>query len=133
MSGRPPRSTRADTLFPSTTLFRSTLTVNILGVEVQARVASLRTVEWDNFGLNYVLVFSPGAFDAAPHNMVATVAVAQQAEAALARSIPRAFPSASLIAVRDVVSQVKGLLTQLSQAIAQAARDRKRTSLNCRH
>src|SRR3546814_18561131 len=83
MIRRPPRSTRTDTLFPYTTLFRSlvdgqwwpadyhgpplvsieqqvaaslglalgdTLTVNILGVEVQAKVASFRTVEWDNFG-----------------------------------------------------------------------------------
>jgi len=98
-----------------------TLTVNVLGVEVQAKVASFRTVEWDNFGLNYVLVFSPGSFDAAPHNMVATVAVPPVAEAGLARSIPRAFPSASLIAVRDVVTQVTGLLTQMSQAIAAAA------------
>src|SRR3546814_7728200 len=154
MIRRPPRSTRTDTLFPYTTLFRSlvdgqwwpadyhgpplvsieqqvaaslglalgdTLTVNILGVEVQAKVASFRTVEWDNFGLNYVLVFSPGAFDAAPHNMVATVAVGPQAETALARAIPRAFPSASLIAVRDVVSQVTDLLTQMARAIAAAA------------
>ncbi|PAL22636.1 ABC transporter permease [Sphingopyxis sp. GW247-27LB] len=98
-----------------------TLTVNVLGVEVQAKVASFRTVEWDNFGLNYVLVFSPGSFDAAPHNMVATVAVPPAAETGLARSIPRAFPSASLIAVRDVVTQVTGLLTQMSQAIAAAA------------
>jgi putative ABC transport system permease protein len=98
-----------------------TLSVNVLGVEVQARVASRRTVQWDNFGLNYVLVFSPGTFDAAPHNMVATVAVDPKAEVELARSIPRAFPSASLIAVRDVVSQVTTLLTQMSQAIAAAA------------
>lgn len=98
-----------------------TLTVNVLGVEVQAKVASFRTVEWDNFGLNYVLVFSPGSFDAAPHNMVATVAVTPAAETGLARGIPRAFPSASLIAVRDVVTQVTGLLTQMSQAIAAAA------------
>ena len=98
-----------------------TLTVNVLGVEVQAKVASLRTVSWDNFGLNYVLVFSPGSFDAAPHNMVATVAVPEAAEAGLARSLPRAFPSASLIAVRDVIGQVTTLLTQMSQAIAAAA------------
>lgn len=98
-----------------------TLTVNILGVEVQAKVASFRTVDWDNFGLNYAMVFSPGTFDAAPHNMVATVAVGETAEAELARAIPRAFPSASLIAVRDVVSQVTILLTQMSQAIAAAA------------
>ncbi len=98
-----------------------TLSVNVLGVEVQAKVASFRTVNWDNFGLNYVLVFSPGTFDAAPHNMVATVAVDGVAEESLARSIPRTFPSASLIAVRDVVSQVTLLLTQMSQAIAAAA------------
>ena len=98
-----------------------TLSVNVLGVEVQAKVASFRTVEWDNFGLNYVLVFSPGTFDAAPHNMVATVAVPPKAEVELARSIPRAFPSASLIQVHDVVSQVTTLLTQMSQAIAAAA------------
>lgn len=98
-----------------------TLSVNVLGVEVQARVASFRTVEWDNFGLNYVLVFSPGTFDATPHNMVATVAVPPKAETLLARSIPRVFPSASLIQVRDVVSQVTSLLTQMSQAIAAAA------------
>ncbi|WP_283418946.1 FtsX-like permease family protein [Sphingopyxis sp. Geo48] len=98
-----------------------TLSVNVLGVEVQAKVASFRTVEWDNFGLNYVLVFSPGTFDAAPHNMVATVAVPPKAEVELAHSIPRAFPSASLIQVRDVVSQVTTLLTQMSQAIAAAA------------
>lgn len=98
-----------------------TLTVNVLGVEVQAKVASFRTVEWDNFGLNYVLVFSPGTFAAAPHNMVATVAVNRQAETELARSLPRVFPSASLIQVRDVVSQVTTLLTQMSQAIAAAA------------
>lgn len=98
-----------------------TLTVNVLGVEVQARVASLRRVEWDNFGLNYVLVFSPGTFAAAPHNLVATLALPPPAEARLAREIPRSFPSASLIAVRDVVTQVSTLLSQMSRAIAAAA------------
>src|SRR3546814_14435687 len=73
-----------------------TLSVNVLGVEVQAKVASFRTVNWDNFGLNYVLAFSPGTFAAPPHNMVATVAAGQEAEPALSRRIPPPFPSASL-------------------------------------
>lgn len=98
-----------------------TLTVNILGVEVQARLASTRRVNWENFGLNYAMVFSPGTFDAAPHNMVATVAVNDDAEAGLARSLPASFPSASLIQVRDVIGQVTTILTQMSQAIAAAA------------
>lgn len=98
-----------------------TLTVNILGVEVQARIASFRTVNWDNFGLNYAMVFSPGTFDAAPHNMIATVAANRSAEAVLARNLPKAFPSASLIQVRDVIGQVTTILTQMSKAIAAAA------------
>ncbi|MEQ1538146.1 MAG: FtsX-like permease family protein, partial [Sphingorhabdus sp.] len=98
-----------------------TLTVNVLGVEVQAKIATLREVKWENFGLNYALVFSPGSFDAAPHNMVATLTVNKAAERALAKSIPPAFPSSSLIEVGDVVSQVSTLLTQMAQAIAAAA------------
>ncbi|MFM2410900.1 MAG: hypothetical protein RL481_1728 [Pseudomonadota bacterium] len=97
------------------------LTVSVLGVEIPAKIASLREVKWENFGLNYALVFSPGSFDAAPHNMVATVTVKPKAERALARSIPPAFPSASLIEVGEIVGQVSMLLTQMAQAIAAAA------------
>jgi putative ABC transport system permease protein len=98
-----------------------TMTVSVLGVEVQATIASLREVKWENFGLNYVLVFSPGTFDTAPHNMVATLTVDKAAERTLAKSIPPTFPSSSLIEVGEVVGQVSTLLTQMAQAIATAA------------
>ncbi len=97
------------------------LTVNTLGVEVPAKVASIREVKWENFGLNYAMVFSPGTFDAAPHNMIATVTVPKVAERALAKSLPPAFPSASMIEVGEVVGQISTLLTQMAQAIAAAA------------
>ncbi|MEY4271079.1 MAG: hypothetical protein RLZZ58_2295 [Pseudomonadota bacterium] len=97
------------------------IAVNVLGVEVEAKIASLRRVEWDNFGLNYVIVFAPGAIDKAPHNMVATLTVPLASEAALGRAIPPAFPSSSMIEVRDVVSQITTLLTQMARAIAAAA------------
>lgn len=97
------------------------LTISLLGVEVPAKIASLRTVKWDNFGLNYVMVFSPGSLDAAPHNMVATLTVSKPAERILAKSIPPAFPSASLIEVGEVTAQITILLTQMAQAIAAAA------------
>ena len=97
------------------------LTISLLGVEVPAKIASLRTVKWDNFGLNYVMVFSPGSLDAAPHNMVATLTVSKPAERILAKSIPPAFPSASLIEVGEVTAQITVLLTQMAQAIAAAA------------
>ncbi len=97
------------------------ITISLLGIERTAKIASLRSVEWNNFGLNYVMVFSPGAIDSAPHNMVATLTVPKSAEAALTKSIPIAFPSASLIQVGETVKQVTSLLTQMAQAIAAAA------------
>ncbi|TSB05018.1 ABC transporter permease [Sphingorhabdus contaminans] len=97
------------------------MTVSLLGVEVPAKIASLRTVKWDNFGLNYVIVFSPGSLDSAPHNMVATVTVSKPAEAVLAKALPPAFPSASLIEVGEVTAQITTLLSQMAQAIAAAA------------
>lgn len=97
------------------------MTVSLLGVEVPAKIASLRTVKWDNFGLNYVIVFSPGSLDSAPHNMVATVTVSKPAEAVLAKTLPPVFPSASLIEVGEVTAQIATLLSQMAQAIAAAA------------
>lgn len=97
------------------------LTISVLGVEIPTKVASIRAVKWENFGLNYALVFSPGTFDAAPHNLVATLTVTKPAQDRLAKSIPPAFPSSSLIEVGEVVGQVSQLLTQMAQAIAAAA------------
>lgn len=98
-----------------------TLTISVLGVEVQAEIASFRRVDWDNFGLNYILVFSPGSLDTAPHNMVATLTIPEAQEAAVARAIPPVFPSASLLEVGEIVSQITVLLTQMARAIAAAA------------
>jgi putative ABC transport system permease protein len=97
------------------------ITISLLGVEVSAKIASLRMVEWDNFGLNYVLLFSPGSLESAPHNMVATLTVPKSAEAKLAKSLPLAFPSAAVIEVGEVVTQVTALLAQMAKAIAAAA------------
>ena len=49
------------------------VTVNVLGRNITARIANLRTVDWQILGINFVMVFSPGAFAGAPHTDIATV------------------------------------------------------------
>jgi putative ABC transport system permease protein len=49
------------------------LVVNVLGRNIEARVANLRSVDWQNLGINFVLVFSPGTFAGAPHTHIATL------------------------------------------------------------
>lgn len=97
-----------------------TLTVSILGREIEARIASLRQINWDTMGFNYVMVFSPSALENAPHSLTATVTM-DGAPDELTGGLLRAFPAASVIAVKEVVEQVRVILDQMADAITAAA------------
>ncbi|RVT42020.1 ABC transporter permease [Sphingobium algorifonticola] len=101
------------------------LTVSVLGVEIPARIASFREIDWDSMGLNFGMIFSPNALEGAPHSYLATIALpggaGAAAEKAINRDVIRAFPSASLIRVKEVIASLGDLLTQLSAAVRVAA------------
>ena len=97
------------------------LTVSILGREIEARIASLREVHWDSMGFNYVLVFSPNALKGAPHSVTATIDMDRGREGPVSRALLAAFPSASIIAVSEVVGQVRTILDQMATAILLSA------------
>ncbi|BBD99550.1 ABC transporter permease [Sphingobium amiense] len=98
-----------------------TLTVSILGREIEARIASLRRVNWDTMGFNYVLVFPPSTLEAAPHSLAATITMDARRNTAVTRALLAALPGVSVIAVGDVIDQVGTILTQMSRAILVAA------------
>ncbi|WP_219895207.1 ABC transporter permease [Aquisediminimonas profunda] len=97
------------------------LTISVLGVEIEAKIASFREINWDTLGFNFVLVFSPGTLEAAPYTLAATIGTATKSEAAISRAVSNGFPSVSMIRVKDVVTQVGDLMRQLGSAIAVAA------------
>ncbi|HEX8194276.1 MAG TPA: FtsX-like permease family protein [Allosphingosinicella sp.] len=97
------------------------LVVSVLGREIEARIASLRRINWDTMGFNYVLVFSPNSFAGAPHSLTATLSVAPGREGPTTRALVAAFPGASVVAVRDILTQITTLLTQITTAILAAA------------
>ncbi|MET0370815.1 MAG: FtsX-like permease family protein [Sphingobium sp.] len=96
------------------------LTVSVLGREIDARIASLRQVNWETMGFNYVLVFSPNVLRAAPHSLSATITMKGASDAGMTSALLAAFPSISIIAVGEVVAQVSVLLGQMSTAIVLA-------------
>jgi putative ABC transport system permease protein len=100
------------------------LTVSVLGVEVPAKIANFREIDWDSMGLNFALIFSPNALAEAPHSYLATISVPDTAgsarEAQLNRDVARAFPSISLVRVKEVIASVSTLLGQLSSAVRAA-------------
>lgn len=98
-----------------------TLTVSVLGRQIDARIASLRQVNWDTMGFNYILVFPPSVLQAAPHNLAATISMDDAHEGAVSRALLAAFPSISIIAVGEIVAQIGTILGQMSSAIVLAA------------
>src|SRR5690606_39485376 len=50
-----------------------TVTVNVLGRNITARIASFREVQWESLAINFVMVFSPNTFAGAPHSWLATL------------------------------------------------------------
>ncbi|MCF8709484.1 ABC transporter permease [Rhizorhapis sp. SPR117] len=98
-----------------------TLTVSVLGREIEARIASLRQINWDTMGFNYVMVFSPSALANAPHSLTATITLSDDRKGEMTRALLAAFPSASVIDTGDVLGQVRDLLDQMAAAIVAAA------------
>jgi putative ABC transport system permease protein len=98
------------------------LTIGLLGVERTATIASLRRIDWDSLGFNYVLVFSPNTLRDAPHNLAATVDLPAGVSAkGLLPALVRAFPSSSVIETGGLLRQARDLLDQMSLAILAAA------------
>jgi len=101
-----------------------TVTVNVLGRNVTAKIANFRQVQWETMGINFVMDFSPNTFAGAPHGWLATL-VDKQATAAddarLLNAVTRAFPAVTTVRVKDALDIVNRLVAQLGTAIRAAA------------
>ncbi|RWD24539.1 ABC transporter permease, partial [Mesorhizobium sp.] len=101
-----------------------TVTVNVLGRNVTARIANFRQVEWETMGINFVMVFSPNTFAGAPHGWLATLTDKDATiadDARLLNAVTRAFPSVTTVRVKDALDIVNRLVGQLGTAIRAAA------------
>ncbi|MBW6423970.1 ABC transporter permease [Rhizobium sp. XQZ8] len=101
-----------------------TVTVNVLGRNITARIANLRQIKWESLSINFVMIFSPNTFRGAPHAWLATLsdpsATAQQ-EAAILRTVTNAYPTITSVRVKDAIDIVDQLVGQLATAIRAAA------------
>ncbi len=102
-----------------------TITVNVLGRNITARIANLRAVDWENLGINFVLVFSPGAFDGAPHSDIATLTFADGGtaaeEATIVKALAETFPTVTAVRVKDALDAIDTLIGNLVLALRGAS------------
>jgi putative ABC transport system permease protein len=124
-SGEPLVSLESKTAHDLDLKIGDSITVNVLGRTVMARIANLRAVDWENLGINFVMVFSPGTFGGAPHSDIATLTFADggtiQEETAVIKALADAFPMVTAVHVKDALDTLDGIIKNLVLALGGAS------------
>ena len=101
------------------------LVVNILGRNIEVRLANLRALEWESLGINFVMVFSPSTLRGVPHTHLATLSFPESGDAAeetrVMTKIAAAFPTVTTVRVKDALSAVSDFVGNLIAGIRGAS------------
>ncbi|MFT7594658.1 MAG: putative ABC transport system permease protein [Paracoccaceae bacterium] len=98
-----------------------TLSVNIMGRDIAATIASFREVDFSTAGIGFVLTMNPSALAGAPHSFISTVYADPEAEAQILRDLAGQFPNITAIRVRDAIDRVSNVLAGLAAATSWGA------------
>lgn len=92
------------------------LTFNVGGLERQARVSSLREVEWDSFQPNFYMIFEPGTLQDLPATYLTSFYLPPGSDRQLVE-LARAFPAVTLLQVEALLEQLRSILAQVTLAV----------------
>ena len=97
----------------------STVTFDILGRKIAARVTSVRDIDWRNSRTGFLVLFRPGTLENAPQNLIGPIngPADSQERARFQRALVDAYPNVSIIDVFDVVESVGRILGNITLAV----------------
>ena len=95
--------------------------VNVLGRDIKARIANLRTVKWESLSINFVMTFSSNTLEAAPYKLLSTITLSDKSdvakEGALISKLVDTLPDITPIAVRAVLAAIDKVLVGVLVAV----------------
>jgi putative ABC transport system permease protein len=94
-----------------------TLTVNLLGRDITAKIANLRHIDWARLGINFAIVFAPGTLDAAPQTRLAALYAPPAAADQIVQQVADRFPNVSAIPVREALAQLAEVIATIGGAV----------------
>ncbi len=95
-----------------------TLSWDVAGTPIAAKITSLRKVDWDSFRPNFFTLFPPGVLDAMPQTWLGAVRVPPGSESARWLSgLVREFPNVLAIDVGEILGQVQSIMDQVARAV----------------
>ncbi|MGB0747635.1 MAG: ABC transporter permease [Magnetospiraceae bacterium] len=98
-----------------------TLTLNILGRDVTAEIASLRAINWRSLQFDFAIIFSPGVLEGAPHVHVAAADAPVEIEDSLEKAVTDKFSNVTAVRVREALEAAANILAGIGLAVRGAA------------
>jgi putative ABC transport system permease protein len=92
------------------------LSFRIAGQKLEARVASLRSVDWDSFRANFFMLFPPGVLEDYPATWMTSFYLDRVRKAVLA-DLVRAYPSVTVIDVDALMEKVREIMDRVVLAV----------------
>lgn len=98
-----------------------TLTVNVLGREITAEIASLRKIDWRTLRFDFAILFAPGTLENAPHTHIAAIKAPPESESEIERVVAQNFINVSAIRVRDALEAANKIIAGIGTAVTGTA------------
>ena len=97
------------------------LSVNVLGRDITARIANLRRIDWQTLRFDFAIIFAPGTLEGAPHTHIAAIKVPPASEAAIEAAMAEHFKNVSVVRVRDALASAARILEGVGAAVTGTA------------
>ena len=97
-----------------------TITFDVQGRKIEARVSSVRRVDWRNSRTGFLVLSRPGALDKAPATFVGAIdgPTTEPERSRFQRAIVDRYPNVSVIDVADIVRGVSRILSNITLAVS---------------
>lgn len=93
------------------------LTYDVAGVRFEARITSLREVEWDSFRVNFFVIAAPSLLASHPATHITSFHLPPN-DSTVVNALVQRFPNVVVIDVASLVTQVQAMIGQVSRAIS---------------
>lgn len=97
------------------------LKLSVLGVEIDAKVAAIRRVDFGSFGAGFPLVLTPNALEGATTRHVAIAKASLAEEQRIVRRLGADFPEVNVISVREQLEAATDMFDRVALAVRGAA------------
>jgi len=98
-----------------------TLTINVMGRDIQAKIGSLRKIDWRTLRFDFAIIFAPGTLEKAPHTHIAAIKADVSAEPEIERTVAQLFANISTIRVRDALEAASRIIAGVGAAVTATA------------